>query len=66
MKYTGKALKPGVTVKIKVDGKTVTLVNGTDYTVTYANNVKVGTATVTVKGKGNYTGTITLTFKIKK
>ena len=66
MKYTGKALKPGVTVKIKVDGKTVTLVKGTDFTVTYANNVKVGTATVTVKGKGNYTGTITLTFKIKK
>ncbi len=66
MKYTGKALKPDVTVTIKVNGKTVTLVNGTDYTVTYANNVKVGTATVTVKGKGNYTGTITLTFKIKK
>ena len=44
----------------------MTLVNGTDYTVTYANNVKVGTATVTVKGKGNYTGTITLTFMIKK
>ena len=38
--YTGSALKPKVTVKL--DGKT--LVEGTDYTVVYANNTKVGTA----------------------
>ena len=36
----------------------------TDYTVTYKNNTKVGTATVTVKGKGNYTGSRKATFKI--
>ena len=63
--YTGKALKPKVTVKAKVNGKTVTLKSGTDYKVTYKNNIEKGTATVTIKGKGNYTGTITKTFTIK-
>ena len=58
--YTGKKLKPDVTVKY---GKT-TLKKGTDYTVTYKNNVKPGTATATVKGKGKYTGTLKGTFKI--
>jgi len=62
--YTGKALKPSVTVKAKIGGKTKTLKKGTDYTVSYKNNKNVGTATVTVKGKGNYTGTITKKFKI--
>lgn len=58
--YTGKALKPAVTVKL--NGKT--LKSGTDYTVAYKNNTKVGTATVTITGKGNYTGMLTKTFKI--
>lgn len=58
--YTGKALTPKVTVKL--NGKT--LKNGTDYTLTYANNTMVGTATVTVKGKGNYNGTVKKKFKI--
>jgi len=40
------------------------LKKGTDYTVSYKNNKAVGTSTVTVKGKGNYTGTATKTFKI--
>ncbi len=58
--YTGTAQTPGVTVK---DGAT-TLKNGADYAVSYANNTKVGTATVTITGKGNYTGSRTLTFAI--
>lgn len=58
--YTGKALKPTVTVKY--DGKT--LKKGRDYTVSYKNNKKPGTATVTIKGKGEYSGTATATFKI--
>lgn len=58
--YTGKALKPAVTVKY--DGKT--LKNGKDYTVSYKNNKKPGLATVTVNGKGEYSGTATATFKI--
>lgn len=58
--YTGKALKPAVTIK---DGDKK-LVSGTDYTVSYKNNTKIGTATVTITGKGDYTGTKVLTFKI--
>ena len=58
--YNGKAKKPEVTVKY--NGKT--LKAGTDYTVTYKNNVKVGTATATVKGKGRYVGVKTVKFKI--
>jgi len=58
--YTGKALKPAITVKY---GK-VALKKGTDYTVTYAKNKAVGTATATLKGKGKYTGTKKVSFKI--
>ena len=59
--YDGKAKKPGVTVKL--NGKT--LKNGTDYSVTYSNNTKVGTAKVTIKGKGNYSGSVSKTYSIK-
>ena len=58
--YTGKALKPAVTVK--ADGKT--LKNGTDYSISYKNNKKPGKATVTVTGKGNYTGKKSASFII--
>ena len=58
--YTGAALTPAVTVK---DGS-VTLVKGTDYTVTYSKNTDAGTATVTIGGKGNYTGNRNVTFTI--
>ncbi len=58
--YTGKAIKPSVTVK---DGDKK-LVKGTDYTVSYKNNTKIGTATVIVTGKGKYSGTKELTFNI--
>lgn len=58
--YTGGELKPAVTVK-KDD---VTLNEGTDYTVMYIDNINVGMATVTVRGKGNYEGTVNKTFFI--
>ncbi len=58
--YTGKALVPSV--KIVYNSKT--LKNKTDYTVSYKNNKAVGTATVTIKGIGKYSGTRTITFKI--
>ena len=58
--FTGGEIKPTVTVK---DGETV-LKEGTDYTVAYKNNAKVGTGSVVITGKGDYTGTITKTFKI--
>ena len=58
--YTGKAIKQTPTVKL---GKK-TLKAGTDYTVSFKNNKAVGTATVTVTGKGAYTGSVKATFKI--
>jgi len=51
---------PTVTVK---DGST-TLTSGTHYTVAYSNNVYAGTATVTITGMGNYTGTKNANFTI--
>ena len=59
--YRGRGIKPTVTVK---DGSTK-LVKGTDYTVSYSNNTNVGTATITVTGKGKYAGTYKKTFKVK-
>ncbi|MBC6679921.1 fibronectin type III domain-containing protein [Zhenpiania hominis] len=59
--YTGSALTPAVTVK--VDGKELTTA---DYDVAYSNNTNVGTATVTITGKGNYAGTATAKFEIVK
>ncbi|MBR3227951.1 MAG: hypothetical protein IKF68_05345, partial [Erysipelotrichaceae bacterium] len=40
------------------------LVLNRDYTLSYKNNTKLGTATVTIKGKGNYTGTLSKEFSI--
>ncbi len=58
--YTGSKIKP--TPKVKYSGTTLT--KGTDYTVSYSNNKSVGTATITIKGTGNYTGSVKKTFKI--
>ena len=58
--YTGSAIEPAVTVK---DGET-TLTLGTDYTIGYSANVNVGTATATITGKGNYSGSREATFTI--
>jgi len=59
--YDGTAKKPSVTVRM---GTTV-LKNRTDYTVSYANNINAGTASVTITGKGEYTGTVTKSFTIR-
>ena len=61
--YTGSALKPTVTVK---NGSST--VNSSYYSVSYTNNIKIGTATVTIKAKdGNYpySGTVKTNFTIK-
>ena len=55
--YTGKEQAPALTVT----DKTLTQ---EDYTVAYKDNTNAGTATITVTGKNNYTGTVTLTFNI--
>lgn len=60
--YNTKAHTPEVTVAIS--GRT--LEADKDYTVSYASNVIAGTATVTVTGKGNFTGTASKTFTINK
>ena len=58
--YTGKKLTPAVTVK----AGGAKLSKGTDYTVSYSNNKAIGKAAVKVTGTGNYTGTVTKTFKV--
>ena len=58
--YNGK--EQTQTIAVSLNGKTLT--EGTDYTVTYADNKNVGKATVTVTGKGAYTGTVKKNFKI--
>ena len=60
--YTGKKLKPDTIVTYNG----LMLKRGTDYTVSCKNNKKVGKGTATVKGKGNFTGSETTTFKIRK
>lgn len=51
-------------ISVTVDG--AKLVMGVDYTVSFKNNKKPGkTATVTIKGKGNYNGTVRRTFQVK-
>lgn len=59
--YTGRALKPKPTVKLGG----VTLV-ARDYKVSYKNNVKAGTATVTIKGRGSVSGIRKATFRIAR
>ena len=54
--YTGSAVTGRVSSK--------DLKEGTDYTVAYSDNVNAGTAKVVITGKGNYTGTLSYTFKI--
>lgn len=60
--YTGKGITPSVTVKYNG----ITLTNGTDYTVSYSNHINPGTATVTITGKGYYTGSRKINFTINK
>ena len=60
--YTGDAITPEVSVTL--DG--VQLISGTDFSVSYADNINVGTATATVTGQGNYQGAIQKNFTISK
>ena len=70
--YTESEIKPTPLVTASMSNVGVaTLVNNTDYTYSYSNNINAGTtsnpyATVNVTGKGNYTGTKSKTFKIIK
>ena len=63
--YNGKARKPGVVIGYKVNGKTIFLKKGRDFTLKYKDNIEPGTGKVLVSFKGNYSGKKTLTFTIK-
>lgn len=59
--YAAKELKPDITAVYGGNG----LINGVDYSLTYENNVNAGSAAVTVKGMGNYTGEVKASFQIQ-
>lgn len=61
-KYTGKKITPKLNI---TDGSTK-LIENKDYTITYSNNVEVGSANATIKGTGNYTGELNKSFSIVK
>lgn len=58
--FRNSPIAPDIQIK---DGVKV-LVKDTDYTLTYNNNLNVGTASVTITGKGNYKDAKTLNFRI--
>jgi hypothetical protein len=61
--YTGSAITPDISVS-NADGNILT--KNKDYTVSYTNNTNVGTGSITIKGIGDYTGTVTKKFTITK
>ncbi|MCR4568586.1 MAG: hypothetical protein K5769_11080 [Pseudobutyrivibrio sp.] len=69
--HTGSAVEPGdkltLTYKSSDMSAAETLVENTDYTLTYSNNINTGknTALITINGIGNYTGTQTVNFSIE-
>jgi len=60
--YTGEAIEP----EIELVHKGRTLIEDTDYSLSYSNNTNAGTATITIKGLGRFSGTATTTFTIAK
>lgn len=63
--YNGAEVKPTYTVVATLSAET-TLVESQDYTASFSNNVDAGTATMTIEGKGNYSGTLSATYTINK
>ena len=72
--YDAKAHKPELVIAYNHNGKQNHLTEGVDYTISYANNINAGktgkdgklaaSAKVVIKGKGNYSGTVTQYFTI--
>ena len=60
--YIGKGITP--TLIFNLDGIQIDLVEGEDYTISYENNINVGTATITITGMGYYNGVYQTTFTI--
>lgn len=65
--YNGNAIRPKVNLNVKTKSglsEAEQLKEGIDYTLSYSNNINVGTAKVSIIGKGKYTGSRTVNFKI--
>ena len=60
--YTGEAITQEA-MTVTLNGKT--LEEGTDYTVSYSENIQIGVVTVTITGTGHYEGSIEETFRIQ-
>ena len=60
--YIGSEIEPKFSIN---DGET-SLTLGTDYTVSYSDNINAGNATVTITGQDDYSGTVEKTFKIAR
>ena len=58
--WTGSAVEPRPTVRL--GGRALS--EGTDYALSFRDNTDAGTATVTIEGRGSYTGTKSVTFRI--
>ena len=61
---SGQAATVTAQIKVELDGKELTA--GTDYTVSGNEKTNAGTHTLTITGTGNYTGTKTIEWEIKK
>lgn len=61
--YLGQPIRPSWTFS---EDWMKELVQEGNYSVTYTNDIKPGTATITIEGRGNYSGTITKNFTINK
>ena len=63
-RYTGSAINPDINVYFTVETSERALSPATDYDVEYSSNLNAGNATGVVTGKGNYTGTRNVSFRI--
>lgn len=64
--YNGNAQTPEPNITWKSGNNDLGLVEGTDYSVTYASNTNAGTATITLQGMGTYGGAVTGKFTIEQ
>ena len=60
----GNAITPEPSVSVKINNVSIPLTEGTDFDYSYANNTEAGVATVSVTGKGIFSGTLSTNFNI--
>ena len=64
--YTGNEITTETGLPVVISHAGEVLEEGVDYSLSYENNINVGTATVTITGMGNYTGEVQKTFAINR